>query len=151
VGPGLAEPGDADQHQLRIARLEVVEPEAEALEIAVAEALDHHVEMRDQIQDDARRLGRLEVERDALLVPRVYLPVHAHACLAPVAQRVAPARLLDLDDLGAEVGELKTHHVAGDEPREVEHADAAERPFEGGVEALLRKWHGITSRSGSTA
>ena len=37
----------------------------------------------------------------------------------------------DLDHLGAEVGKLQAEHVAGDEPREIEHANAVERALAG--------------------
>src|ERR1700693_5222312 len=40
---------------------------------------------------------------------------------------VAPRRRLDLDDGGAEIGELERQHVAGDQAREIEHAHAVER------------------------
>ena len=53
---------------------------------------------------------------------------------APVAQRIALARVLDLDHFGAEVRELQAQHVAGDEAREIEHADAVERAFGVGTE-----------------
>ena len=45
----------------------------------------------------------------------------------PGAQRVALLRVLDLDDLGAEIGELRGHRVAGDQPRQVDDPDAVER------------------------
>ncbi len=55
------------------------------------------------------------------------------AGVAPVAQRIARGRL-DLDDVGAEIGELERQHVAGDQPRQVEHAHAGERSGGGRVE-----------------
>ncbi len=57
------------------------------------------------------------------------------AAVTPVAQRVARGRL-DLDDVGAEIGELEGKHVAGDEPRQVEHAHAGERPGGGGIKEM---------------
>ena len=45
---------------------------------------------------------------------------------APVAQRIALAGVLDLDHLGAEVGELQGEHVARDQARQIEHDDAVE-------------------------
>jgi hypothetical protein len=47
----------------------------------------------------------------------------------PLAQRIAAIRAFDLDHLGAEIGQLQAQHVAGDEPREIEHAHAVERTF----------------------
>ena len=50
-----------------------------------------------------------------------------------MAERVAGLGL-ELDDLGAEVGELERQHVAGDQAGEVEHAQAVERAGLLGVE-----------------
>ena len=58
----------------------------------------------------------------------------ADALDAPVAQGIALARILDLDHLGAEIRELQAQHVAGDEPRQIEHADAVERALGVGTE-----------------
>ncbi len=145
VRPGLAEPRHPHDDQLRIAHEQRVGADAELLQIAEPEALDHDVEVRGEIEDDAGRLRRFQVERDALLVPRVDLPVHAHAGLAPVAQRVAPAGRLDLHHLGAEVGELQAQHVAGHQPGEIEHADAAQRPLAVRLERLFRDRHRVSS------
>src|SRR5690349_8182223 len=60
----------------------------------------------------------------------------------PVAQRVAALRVLDLDDLGAVIGELQAQHVAGDEARQVDRADALERPVGIGCEGFADPVHG---------
>src|SRR5712692_10203367 len=70
----------------------------------------------------------LQVDRDAALVAidRGEAQAHAVLALAEVAHVVAAAGPLDLDDVGAEVGE---HHRAvgpGDDAREVEDANAVE-------------------------
>src|SRR5262250_79471 len=145
VWPGLPEAGDADEDELGIALEERVGADAEALEIAEAEALDHDLEVGHEIENDPGRLRRLQVEGDALLVPGVHLPVHAHARFAPVAQRVASPGRLDLDHLGAKVGELKAQHVAGHEPGEVEDADAAQRSLAIGLEGLPGDGHRATT------
>jgi hypothetical protein len=70
----------------------------------------------------------VEVERDAALVAAGDLEPQAVAVLrlAHLAQRVA-VRVLDLDDIGAEVGE----HHGGQRPREhrraVDHLEPGER------------------------
>src|SRR5262249_5385227 len=56
------------------------------------------------------------------------LPIGRDTLDAPIAQRIALLRILDLDDLGAEIGELQAQHVAGDEPRQVDDPDPVERP-----------------------
>ena len=45
---------------------------------------------------------------------------------APRAQGVADFGVLDLDHLGALIGELQADHVAGDEAGKVHHADAGQ-------------------------
>ena len=88
-----------------------VGPEAEALERAGTEVLDQHVGVDDQT--GAARRGRsvgLQVERDRPLVAVDQLPPQALAVarVAPrqVAQAVATVGPLDLDHVGAEVGEV---------------------------------------------
>jgi len=55
---------------------------------------------------------RSEAQCDALLVARVDLPMDADPIGLPGAQRVALLRVLDLDHLGAKIGELQAGHVA---------------------------------------
>ena len=50
------------------------------------------------------------------------------AALAPVAQRIGLSRALDLDHLGAHVGEQPAGERPGDQRAELEHAHAGERP-----------------------
>ena len=90
VGSRLPEPRDPHDDQLGIALVQLIGADAELLEIAIAEALDQHVEVRGEVEDDPGRLRRFQVERDALLVPRVHLPVHADA--RPPASRAACRR-----------------------------------------------------------
>ncbi len=78
----------------------------------------------------ARPLGMLEVERDAALVAIQHHERRRDAVdarLAIAARIVAAGKLLDLDDVGAHVGE---HHAArgpGHDLRELEHAHAGKR------------------------
>jgi hypothetical protein len=81
------------------------------------------------------------------------------AAVTPVAQRVARGRL-DLDDIGAEIRELERKHVAGDEPRQVEHAHSVERSGRGGIErdaighweafVRCRAWRVVFKRAADT-
>jgi hypothetical protein len=61
------------------------------------------------------------------------VPLHA-----PGAQRIAAIRVLDFDDLGAEIGQLEREHVARDETGKVEHADAVEGTTDLGSERKHR-------------
>src|SRR6185503_4649220 len=78
-----------------------------------------------ELQQQLDRFGLAQLEREALLVARIELPVDLHAVRAPGAQRVARLRL-DLDHFRAEIGEHAGEGVAGNQPREVEDANAAE-------------------------
>src|SRR5207248_11366469 len=77
----------------------------------------------------------------------IELPVNADAFCLPGAQRVALLRVLDLQDLGAEIGELRGYRVAGDEPRQVDDTDTVERA--GGVrfKRFFRQVHPTTRSS----
>src|SRR5438046_5523481 len=82
-----------------------------------------------------RSLAQLQAQ--ALLAARIEFPGDRHTVRLPGAQRVARRRL-DLDHLGAEIGEHLREGVACDQPREIQDAHALERaahPW--GVVALL--------------
>ena len=53
------------------------------------------------------------------------------------ARIVAAGQLLDLDDVGAHVGEHHAARRAGHDLRELEHAHAGERAGRGGASALI--------------
>ena len=64
---------------------------------------------------------------------------------APGAQRVADFRVLDLDDLGALVGQLQADHVAGDQAGQVYDPDPVQRHGRGRVEGDAR-YHCVNTR-----
>src|SRR4051812_34462551 len=72
----------------------------------------------------------MQVECDRSFVARDCGPPEAAAVDAhsPLPHRVARARRLDLDHVGAEVTEQLSCERSGDEAAELEHAYAAERP-----------------------
>ena len=135
--PRLAEARDRAVDEPGIQRVDGLPAEAEPRERAGPEVLDQHVRAREELPEDRLPRLRLEVERDALL-PAV--DAHEVGRLAageggPGAGVVPLARLLDLDHLGAHVGE--EHRGVG--PREhagqVDDAHAVEGP------------HGVLRRS----
>jgi hypothetical protein len=127
VRAGLAPTRDAHDHKLRVPREHQLGREAHLLQRVGAEALHQDGGRFDELQQQRDRLGLAQLEREALLVAGVELPVQLHAFRAPRAQRVA--RLgLDLDHFGAEIGEHAREGVAGHQPREVEDANASEGP-----------------------
>ena len=130
VRPGLAVSRDARVDQPRIRRLDFLGSEAPFLHGAGAEILDQHVHAVRQLAGDAAPLVGLQVQRDALLVPPQAAPPERRAVVVeqpPAANRVALARRLDFDHLGAEVSE----DAAGKRPRQqlaqFEHAHAVQR------------------------
>ena len=75
-------------------------------------------------------VGCAEVERDALLVPRLHGPPQRPALvarLAPVAQRVGLSGRLDLDHLGAHVAQQPPGERPREQRAELDHAHARER------------------------
>src|SRR6185437_15980875 len=110
---------------------EHVVAEAHAVERAGLEVLDDDVALPRQGAQNVLRPLVLEIEGDALLVAvgaEIVGAFSAHPGRSPAPRIVADAGLLDLDDLSAEVAE---HHGAiwpGQDSRQVEHADAVERP-----------------------
>ena len=101
--------------------------EAHALQRPRHEVLDHGIGGREQPLQHLEVMVALEVEGDAALVPAVGLPEHLDVVDPPAPQVVAAIRVLDLDHVGAEVGEHVRDHVAGDEPGQVDDANAAQR------------------------
>ena len=90
-------------------------PEADLLERARAEILDQHLARRRQIEQQFAPFCLAQRQRDALLVAGVELPMDADAVGLPGAQRIALLGVLDLQHLGAEIGELRGHRIAGDQ------------------------------------
>ncbi len=123
----LAEAGDAGEHDPRIDRPEVVVADPEPLLDVGPEVLDHDVRALDHPQQDLAPGLRLEVEGQAALVAVQVLEVGAGA---RAAQRMAVRPWvghLDLDHVGAPVGQLAHAGGAGAHPGEVEHGEARER------------------------
>jgi hypothetical protein len=118
-GPGLTVARDGAVHELRIEDRQGLEIDTEALRHAGPEALDGDVGVRRQLLDDLRRLGVLQVEREAALVAVLHAELHRHVAAAGIA-----ARRLDLDHVGPQVGEDRRGERPGDEHGEVDDADA---------------------------
>ena len=122
----LAEAGDAREDDARVDLLErfVVDAEAE-LHVGPV-VLDHDVGGLRQLHEDRDALRVLEIERDRALVAVQVLEIRpvaraAHGVLLEAGRR------FDLDDVGAEVGELAHAGRPGAHARQVEDAKARER------------------------
>ena len=127
VGTGLAVAAHPHHDQVGVAVEQGLGAEPHAFEGAGLEVLDQDPGGRHEVeQDRASGLGS-QVERDALLVAGVDLPRAGDAGGGPFPERIAAGRLLDLDHLGAVVGEHMGDRVARHEAGDVEHAHPVER------------------------
>jgi hypothetical protein len=134
-GAGLAVTGDRAIDDARVDRLHRLVADAQLVHHAGAEAFEDHVGIPGQAQEGGHAGGLLEVEAQAFLVAIDHAEEDAVAAFASGgaltrthgAGVVAGARVLDLDHLGAEVGQMHGRHRPGQQAREVEHADARER------------------------
>src|SRR3954468_258843 len=128
VRAGLPIARDAHENELRILVRKHVPAEVPLLERARTEVLDHDMAIAREAACDRLPVGLPQVERDRLLVARLHVPPQRHAVAhaAPAAQRVAFARRLDLDHLGAKIRERLAAERPGDQRAELEHLDALE-------------------------
>ncbi len=111
--------------QVRVVRRQrgIVQPEL--LHQPGAEVLQHHVALAGQLAGGGAALIGGDVEHHAFLVA-VEGPEQADARSGQAARLVAAGRL-DLDDLGAEVGQDHAARGPHDQMGEFEHADAGKR------------------------
>ena len=104
--------------------------EMPALEGARPVVGDEHVAHRQEPVEELLAVGHPQVEGHAPLVAVDALPDQADVtlALAPRAQRVADAGLLDLDHLGPELPEGGGHHRPGGQGGGVDHPEPLEGP-----------------------
>src|SRR6185437_5427459 len=136
VGSAMAEAGDGTIDQARVDRRQrgIVEPVA--VERPGFEILDHDVGRRGHALDDLGPLGLGEIDGDAALVAvgaqiigRVRDAVRAlNKRRPPGAGVVAGAWPLDLPYLGAEIAENLRRPGTGENARQVENLQSAQRP-----------------------
>jgi hypothetical protein len=109
--PGHPEAGERAAHDARIHLREVLVRDAKPLRMVAAQVRVDGVDRANEVLHDRPRLRVAEVERDALLVPVERLEEERFFALLErghVAPHVSARRgVLDLDHLGAEVGELQ--------------------------------------------
>src|SRR5262249_35467382 len=122
--------GDARDHEARVRLEQPVGAEVPALEGTRPEVLEQHIRTAGELEQDLLTALDPEVERAALLVPRLHRPPERAplvAGLAPFAKRVRLPGRLDLDDLGAHVAEQPPRERPGEEHPELDDAHAGER------------------------
>ena len=105
VGPGLAKPGNAAVDDARVDLFDALVIDAEPVFDGRAEILDDDICGLSQLKEDREPVLGLQVERQAALVAMEILEIE------PVAARpghiaAVVAAPLDLDDIGAPIGEL---------------------------------------------
>ena len=125
IRPILAETGNAGVNDARIDLGEGLVVDAEPLLHVGPEILHHDVGFLDHALEGGQPRGRFQVQRHAALVAMQILKV---AALARPAHRFFDARRrLDLDDVGAPVGELA--HAGRSRPHagEIEHGKSRKR------------------------
>src|ERR1019366_3902446 len=83
-----------------------------------------HVGLRDHAQEGGVPLRRLEVEGHAALVAMQVLEIRPLAWAARALAFLQTLRRLDLDDVGAPIGELAHASRPGTHAREVENGEA---------------------------
>ena len=123
----LAPTRDASDDEPPIEAEQDVGAQAPLLQRAGDEILDEDVGVADEALQQILASRVREVERHRPLAARVDLPPELAAVAQPRAQRIAATRVLDLDDVGAVIGEHRGQHATGDEPRAVDDPQALER------------------------
>ena len=113
----------------------VVVVDAETGDDARTKALDDRVRTLREREERGASLRVLEVDRRAALVAVHCTKERRHRSRAipEIARVIAGARVLDLDDVGAEIGQIKRAHRPGQEAREVENPEPRQRSSAHGV------------------
>ena len=124
VRPVLAEAGNAGEHDALVDLLERLVIDAEAVLHIGAEVLDHHVGLFDQPLEHREPLRRFQIERHAAFVALKILEVGAFARTARTFAFGEMRRRLDLDDVGAPIGELAHASRARAHARQIEDGKA---------------------------
>ena len=127
IGPVLAVAGDPHHDETGVDGRQLGVAKPPFLERARAEVLTHHIGFSHKPAKQFGPFGMAQIEGDRFLVARFGQPRERIAPLrrrAEAAEGIAAARLLHLDDLGAEFREHRGRDRRGDESRAVEDADA---------------------------
>ncbi len=128
IGTVGAEAGDEAEDEARIEAAQRRLVDAQAF-LHAGPHVDHQrVGPRDQRMQELEATRRGVVEREAALVAVVRLKVRARQPAGEPAERIAALRALDLDDVGAELGEQHRGIGRGDECAEIEHLEPGQHP-----------------------
>ena len=136
----LAVAGHRGIDQARVERRHVGVAHLQSLAHLERKIHHHHVGGLHQTIEGGAAVGVLEVEHDRALVAVDQVPAEIDRMLrdrmrlSQLALRIALARRLDLDHLGAVIAHHRGRHGAGDEARQIENAQALQRQGAG------RRW-----------
>ena len=130
----LAEPGDRAVDEPRIEAMQAVVVEAELPQTADLEVLDEHVGAGRELPDDGLAFGPAQIDGDRALASIGGMEIRGVASAVGVVDRgrtplarVVAAEALDFHDRRAEVREHLTGPGTGQDARELDHLQAAER------------------------
>jgi hypothetical protein len=126
IGTGLAKTGHAHQHEARIELRQFGIAQAPAFERAWPIVLDHDVSIGHHAAEQCLPFRARQGQRDQSLVARDHFPPQRASVLhrCPVAHWITDAGLLDLDDIGAKISEMRCRQRAGNHRSRVQHAQA---------------------------
>ena len=128
IGPGLAVARDAHHDDAGVDFGQPVVAQVPPLHRAGAEILDQDVGPRDQTVDDVLAFLLARVDGDRFLVAgehREPQRLAVRLLRPPFAHRIAPAGLLELDHLGAEICQQLAAKRPGDELAHLQHPQVA--------------------------
>ena len=133
VGPRLSEAGDGGVDEPGIVAPQHLVPQAQSVHGPRAEVLQHHVRSLGHLNKQLPAPGRRQVQGHAPLAP-----VDAHEVGAVIAHErpvasglVSRARLLDLDNVGAQVRQHHGAEGAGQDPAQVQDSHTFQRSGHG--------------------
>ena len=124
IGPVLAETGNAAENNALIDLLQALVIDAETVLYVGTEILHHDVGFLDHAQEDGAAFRRFEVESHAALVAVQILEIRPLARTARPFALFQARRRLDLDDIGAPIGELTHAGRPRAYARQIEHGEA---------------------------
>ena len=114
-----------DEPRINPAQGRVIDPEA-GFHVG-AEVLDEHIGLGREAAKGCSSLGRFEVERNAAFVAMQVLEIRAVARTTQTFRRFQVFGELDLDDIGAPIGQLAHGSRAGAHAGQIENGEALER------------------------
>src|ERR1019366_8673907 len=133
-GAGLPEDGGRRHDEIRIAAAKFAITELQLVEHAGREAFEHHVGPLREAHHELAALRIANVERDAslagvqiVIAHRAFRPRASVLEWAEGAHRIDAARAFNLDDIGAEIGEIASAHRADHHPTEIEDVNSFKR------------------------